>query len=328
MKSNPYPILALLLCLSGILSGQDYIVQGTSPDLYLTHQVKPKETWYALGRKYNLPPADIAAFNGHTLSAGLEIGQQLKVPLRAANFSQDGRKDADEVLVPLYHVVAPREWMYRISVNHNKVPVEYLERWNNMRSEDVKAGQRLIVGHLRVKREHAALAHGGARIIDGAVYPAGDAPALASRPVPVAESVSAPASAPRQQQPEAVPASRPQPVSTPTSGGASAEQSGGGGPGYFRSLYAQTGGRYTGVAGVFRSTSGWKDGKYYALMSNVTVGSIVKIVNPANNKHVYAKVLGELPDMKESAGLMMRISDAAANELGVKDSRFTVEVLN
>ena len=81
-----------------------------------------------------------------------------------------------------------------------------------------------------------------------------------------------------------------------------------------------------GFSGIFKSTSGWNDGKYYALMNNVTVGTIVKVNYPSTNKFIYAKVLGELPDMKESAGLSLRISDAAAKELGAVNSKFNVEV--
>lgn len=61
-------------------------------------------------------------------------------------------------------------------------------------------------------------------------------------------------------------------------------------------------------------------------MNNVPVGTIVKVSNPSNNKSVYAKVLGQLPDMKESAGLTVRVSDAAAAELGVTVSKFSIEI--
>ena len=52
-------------------------------------------------------------------------------------------------------------------------------------------------------------------------------------------------------------------------------------------------------------------------MNNVPVGTIIKVENPSSRKAVYAKVLGSLPDMKESLGLAVRISDAAATELGL-----------
>ena len=61
-------------------------------------------------------------------------------------------------------------------------------------------------------------------------------------------------------------------------------------------------------------------------MNNVPVGTIIKVGNPSNGKTVYAKVLGNLPDMKESAGLTLRISDAAATELGLASNKFPVSV--
>jgi len=61
-------------------------------------------------------------------------------------------------------------------------------------------------------------------------------------------------------------------------------------------------------------------------MNNAAVGAIVKVTDPASGKSVYAKVLGTLPDMKESAGLTIRISNAAAAELGQGESRFNAQV--
>ena len=96
--------------------------------------------------------------------------------------------------------------------------------------------------------------------------------------------------------------------------------------GYFRSMYSDAGKAATGNAGIFRSTSGWKDGKYYALMNNVPVGTIVKVTFTSTQKTVYAKVLGQLPEMKESLGLTIRLSDAAASELGAENGKFYVDV--
>jgi hypothetical protein len=80
----------------------------------------------------------------------------------------------------------------------------------------------------------------------------------------------------------------------------------------------------SGLAGTFKSTSGWADGKYYALMNGVPVGTIIRI--SSNGKTVYAKVLGQLPEMKESNGLITRMSNAASAELGTGEDRFTVEI--
>ncbi len=82
----------------------------------------------------------------------------------------------------------------------------------------------------------------------------------------------------------------------------------------------------SGKAAAFKSTSGWKDGKYYVLMNKTQPGTVVKITNPSNNKFVYAKVLGEIPPIKENEGLMIRISNAAASELLFGEGQFEVEV--
>jgi hypothetical protein len=95
---------------------------------------------------------------------------------------------------------------------------------------------------------------------------------------------------------------------------------------YFKTQYEETGKSVSGAAGIFKSTSGWTDGKYYALVNNVAVGTIVRVNNPVSGKAIFAKVLGSLPDMKESLGLIARLSDAAATDLDASGGRFSVEV--
>lgn len=80
-----------------------------------------------------------------------------------------------------------------------------------------------------------------------------------------------------------------------------------------------------GEAATFKSTSGWMDKKFYVLMDNVTPGTILKIES-VDNKVVFAKVLGSMPEMKENTGLLIRISNSAASYLGIIDPKFPVEV--
>jgi hypothetical protein len=60
-------------------------------------------------------------------------------------------------------------------------------------------------------------------------------------------------------------------------------------------------------------------------MNGVPVGAIIR-VSGSNGKAIYAKVLGQLPEMKESAGLLIRISNAASAELGLGEGKFPVDV--
>src|SRR5215469_12521049 len=161
-------IPATVLILSSLLiasvarcQSSELIIQGQTGKLYLEHTVVPKENWYSVGRLYNVSPKALAPYNHRTLEQPLTIGQPLEIPLTATNFSQTGIKTPSETLVPVYHVVGEKEWMYRISVNHNKVPIPMLEKWNHVTGDDVHAGLHMIIGYLKVKTTLSALAKGG-----------------------------------------------------------------------------------------------------------------------------------------------------------------------
>jgi LysM repeat protein len=302
----------VFLVVSVHAQSDELVIQGQTGGLYLEHTVVAKETWYSVGRLYNVDPKGLATYNHLTFAHSLVIGEELKVPLTAANFSQDGKKPAGESLVPVFHIVGEKEWLYRISVNHNKVPIPALEKWNHVTGDQVHVGLHLIVGYLKVKTALSALAKGAVGVPLAAGGGSGAAPADKTDTEAVVKSVVA---APVVSAPVA-----PAPVASVSS---PAPHFNGG---KFKADFNDGGKSVTGQAGIFKSTSGWQDGKYYALINNVPVGTVVKITDEATGKSVYAKVLGQLPDMKESMGLTVRLSNAAAAELGKADGRFGVEV--
>ncbi len=338
-------------------------VEGTAPGLYVPHTVLPKETLYSLGRTYNLPPAIIASFNGSTLQTGLKIGQVVKVPLTEQNFDQQGKKLAGETLVPVYHVVANGETLFRIGNNYNKVPLTIVKEWNNLNSDNVPAGKSLIIGYLKVKNEMVAglkiktpanarvgLASEKKSVENEVVTSEPIIKVLQSKPVetnkdeptipkveaekkletiaPVIENVPAKKEtviekpvAIENKIAEKAPATTPI-KSTPLVAINTEE-------GFFAASYADNYeekklAESTGDAGTFKSTSGWQNKKYYALVNNIPAGTIVKITT--GDKSVYAKVLGELPEMKENSNLMIRLSNAATSYLGIVDPKFAVKV--
>ena len=157
---NRVLLFVVLLGIVKLAGAQENLIKGSGSDLYLVHKVTPKETWYSIARSFNITPGELAAYNNVNINKTLEIGDELRVPLNTTNFTQNDTRDPDETLVPLYHVVQEKEWMYRISVNHNKVPIERLEKWNAISRDEARAGMKLIVGHLRVKKGNAAVAVG------------------------------------------------------------------------------------------------------------------------------------------------------------------------
>jgi LysM repeat protein len=304
-------------------------IEGTNGKFYLVHMVVAKENWYSIGRLFNLSPHDIASFNNMSFDKPLEVATQLNIPLNASNFDQKQLKIPGETLVPIYHMVEEKEWMFKLSSIYNDVPVTSLEKWNNIKRDDLKPGIDLIVGFLRVKTDLSPLAS-GISSNPSVTPPTTDTGNKTAKQTEVgaATTASAPLYRPEPSKTSATPVSN---TATGTLTVSNANEkvnnyalshSNGG---FFSIEYTASGKTASGQAGTFKSTSGWSDGKYYALMNGVPVGTIIRVVG-TNGKAIYAKVLGQLPDMKESIGLLVRISNAASAELGLGEGKFPVEI--
>jgi hypothetical protein len=341
-----YPIMQklcfLFLIIPFFAAAQDkLLVEGISPGLYLTHKVAPKENYYSIGRIYNVSPKEIAPFNNLQLEKGLSLGQTIKIPLNSTNFYQSGKAANDETFVPVYHKIKEKEGLYRVAKNHNDLPLETLKQWNNITGDAVKNGAQLVVGYLKVKKELSGLAQNGigASIGSTAIVAAEEKKAvvteLASPPV-----VKKAAEKDKEKEVErsskeaetktlfaaektiAKPGKTTPPVETKrTIREKNTEDAD------FSALYElqikngeviET----TGAAGVFKSTSGWSDKKYYCLYNSASPGTIIKISNPANGNVVYAKVLDNIPDIKKNEGILLVISNAAADVLAVSEGQF------
>ena len=116
--------IVLLICLvifvfSGYTQNLQLNIEGSGGKFYLNHTVVAKENWYSIGRLFNLPPHDIASFNNIPFDKPLEINTALKIPLTSLNFDQKPVKSSGETLIPVYHVVQEKEWMFKISSIYN-----------------------------------------------------------------------------------------------------------------------------------------------------------------------------------------------------------------
>ena len=293
------------------------VVEGISPNLYINHTVEPKENYYSVGRMYNVSPKDLAPYNNLTFETGLALGQTLKIPLGPNNFSQGEAPNENEVLVPVYHIAKPKEGLYRVSITYNKVPLDVLKKWNKLQGDAVGAGTKLIVGYLKVLRDQSPLASQAIRVnpADFTVKKTDDKKPLVKtqeEKIPEPEKMKKPVD----------------PVDENTTRISGTINFNGG---KFKSLYGdQIKGRSLenefGVAAIFKTTSGWQDGKYYCFHNTAEPGTIIKVTNNTNGKVVYAKVLDAIPDIKQNTGLLLRISNSAADELGVTDSKFDCSV--
>jgi len=64
---------------------------------------------------------------------------------------------------------------------------------------------------------------------------------------------------------------------------------------------------------------------FYALHRDAPNKSYLRVVNPMNNKSVYVKVIGKLPDVGENADVDLKLTSAAVKKLGLRDDKFVVD---
>lgn len=80
-------------------------------------------------------------------------------------------------------------------------------------------------------------------------------------------------------------------------------------------------------SGYFKTISGWQDGKYYLLTNLANPGTYAKLYCPSTQKTVFAKVLGDMSAIRQNEGYDIRISQAAAAALGLRElDLFTLEL--
>ena len=370
--------------ISLIAESQKLTIEGIAPDLYVTHIVAPKENFYSVSRFYNQPPKLIASFNKIEMEKGLTIGQHVKIPLTAQNFDGSGSSNAGGKRVPITHIVAKSETLFRIG-NNLQIAPQLIKKWNNLSADNIAAGTSLIVGYLKTSTSQASAVKNNTTAEIGNSEPVKkstneavtkqstaeakkEAPLTASTDTAAKEKMKNAAETKKPDEnmhstnePEKNAAGEntaaekdtalaviPENATAPATEQPAKQQetslskndevkktieavtTGKSAMGTFEEMYASRASNKSentkgGEAATFKSTSGWQDKKYYVLVNDIAPGTIVKI-SSSDNKSVYAKVLGSMPEMKENNGLLLRVSNAAASSLGIIDPRFHVQL--
>jgi LysM repeat protein len=185
---------------------------------------------------------------------------------------------ANENGTPVYHVVQAKETLFRLATDFG-VSSANIKKWNGLKTDQINSGSSLAIGYLKSNTVAAVPAEKEVNVQPKKVD---DVPVKVAKEEKTAVEMGPFSTLYEQQSRDG----KQQNLENP-------------------------------VYGVFKSNSGWQDGKYYVLLNNVTPGTIVKIVSNLNRKQLYAKVLGSVPPGKESEGMVMRLSNATLSALGL-----------
>lgn len=102
------------------------------------HTVVAGDTYYSISKKYSVTVEDLKKWNPLDVN-GLEIGDKVVV----ANIEKEPAPAEEDK--PIYHIVKKGDTMYKLSIDY-KVTIETLRELNNLSSNELSLGQKLIVG--------------------------------------------------------------------------------------------------------------------------------------------------------------------------------------
>lgn len=249
------------------------------------HIVGKKETLYAISKKYNVTIADLKAWNNLS-GDGVSEGQKLIVAGNAVVAKQQKQSKPEVVVPEKPEPVASDIEKQKAELAKQKKMIE--EQEQKIKEAEAKQQQELADKQAEEQKKKEA-EEKRKEMMERKEADKKAIEEIAQKNVPV----------------------------TPASSSGKFDG------GYFKDQYTNSKNiNETGTAGVFKSTSGWEDGKYYCLHNSAPIGSIIKISNAAGGKFIYAKVLDVIPDLKQNANLIVRLSSAAAAELGQSESNF------
>ncbi|MBD1395812.1 LysM peptidoglycan-binding domain-containing protein [Pontibacter sp. JH31] len=302
-------------------------VERKNGKLYLQHRVEPKETLYALSRKYNVSVAQIVDSNP-AVETTINIGQIVLIPRKAPAHNTASATKAPATIPATgttaaaaaasnrtftvnnkgekIHTVEPMQTLYAISRMHG-VKVEDIKRWNNLPDNNISVGAALIVGK--------------------------GFEASSKKPIYVAESDDEIA---KPKETETAVASN-----TTTLGGTTPNNTHvvltpsapTPAPAADRGVKVEvevddvSGAKKIMESGMAEMIDPKADtNKYLALHKSAPVGTIMQVKNTMNDQVVYVRVIGKLPDTGANDKVVVRLSKKACQKLGAVDQKFRVEL--
>jgi LysM repeat protein len=289
--------------------------------LYLQHRVEPKETLYALSRKYNVSVTQIVDSNP-SVETTIAIGQIVLIP-RKASAVATGTKPATIPAVPSsaaaaasnrtftvndkgekIHTVEPQQTLYSISRMHG-VGVDKIKLWNNLPDNTISVGAALVVGKgmavpskkpIYVSESDDEIAN--TKVVDTAMASTAATPAAttpANTHVVIAPTAPERVQVAKEEEEEEVD-------------------------------------NISGVKKILESGMAEMidpkadTNKYLALHKSAPVGTIMQVKNAMNDQVVYVRVIGKLPDTGANDKVIVRLSKKAYQKLGAVDQKFRVEL--
>lgn len=260
------------------------------------HKVAAQETLFSISRIYGVTVDELKQWNNLTDNA-LSLGQELVIKKGSTTTLSNNTPPLEMKSVKTVHTVAAKETLFSITRQYG-ITIDQLRQWNNLQTDELKIGQSLFVSQPAYTTQQTTTT----------------APTVNTNPVvtqtpPVTNVETQPIQTPVEKKPDPIVTA---PVEKPTTIKISESVSG------------SDEVKEAGLAELIEGTDGNR--KYLALHRTAPSGTILKVRNEMNNREVFVRVMGKLPETAPNDKLVIKISKSAYEKLGAIDSKFRVEV--
>lgn len=306
-------IISSSIVLASPLAVRDSIgVENQGGKKVILHKIESRESYYSLGRKYNLSPKDIITLNSNK---SLRAGDVVKIPT-GIPFNNNNTTNSKPVATgqPLGDVppknggttvtsqatdfieykVGTKETLFAISKRFG-VSVDAIKQANNLADNSLKAGQIIKIPNTTVEE-------------------AASDPTVTKKVISNQELSSAVGQTGQTNTNSRLEnASSEEEVEEPKTDSTPANR-------YGIKQVAANG------IGIWMDDLNGETGKMLALHNSAPVGTVIKITNPMTNRTTYAKVVGKFNETSENKDAIIVISKSVASLIGVIDRRFQVNI--
>ncbi|MHA8102302.1 LysM peptidoglycan-binding domain-containing protein [Aquirufa nivalisilvae] len=272
---------------------------------YVVFKVGPKQSLFSILRRYNLSLTEFKQVNPE-IAIPVKTGELVFIPLRyleespsilktidkpnetsvapSANekIAEDGNKSDKGI-----HIVARRQGLLTIA-NMHQVTMAQIRKWNNLTSDRLQEGQRLIIAE-----PSAATSIDKSSLLPNKTEKApASTEAKIDMTLPAAKENAAAATS-----------------TNPSEGGSTTQE------GIRKTIE-------TGIAELIDVPD--NSGKYLALHKSAPIGTLVLVKNLANNQSIWVKVIGRLPNTDNK--VIIKLSPKAFERLNAVDKRIRTEI--
>lgn len=258
---------------------------------YVMHTVKQGEDVFLLSRRYHVPPVMLANANEIDYQTVLKPGRTLLIPI--GNYNQVSFKPSSAGYRNLYYRVGNNDNLSRIS-HFAGVQQQVMQQWNHLTDNTIQPGRVLSVGWI---------------LFD----------AIDAQPAPVATAANSKTETAKGHKPDTMIVIRKgrKTDSLPKEQSLYLSQTDSG-----KNIMEEKGSVvFFGAASKIKGTN-----MYFAFHNTARKGTIIKVHNPGNDKTVYVKVIGPLPETKQYYNSEIGINIGAKQALGISDDKGWVEL--